>query len=63
MITDQKALILGHPLWHTNEGLWQPEQIGAMQELRSRFPELKIDFCDIRDFTRKPAKYALRLRS
>lgn len=63
LITDQKALILGHPLWHTNEGLWQPEQIGAMQELRSRFPELKIDFCDIRDFTRKPAKYALRLRS
>ena len=62
LISGQKALILGHPLWHTNEGLWQPAQIGAMQELRSRFPDLKIDFCDVRDFTRKPAKYALRLR-
>lgn len=62
LISGQKAQILGHPLWHTNEGLWQTPQIEAMHELRARLPNLSIKFCDVRDFVRRPAKYALDLR-
>ena len=61
LISGQKAQILGHPLWHTNEGLWQTPQTEAMIELRASRPNLNIVFCDVRDFIRRPARYALDL--
>lgn len=57
----KKALVLGHPLWHTQEGYLQPQQMGARDELLRA--GLQPDFVDIRDFTSRMASYYLRLQS
>ncbi|MFY7926113.1 MAG: DEAD/DEAH box helicase [Aquidulcibacter sp.] len=56
-----RALVLGHPLWHTDPGYLQPEQIQARDELRL----LGIDaqFVDARDFAMRMANYYLRLQA
>tara|TARA_R110002124_G_scaffold149220_1_gene315079 strand:- start:228125 stop:233587 length:5463 start_codon:yes stop_codon:yes gene_type:complete len=56
-----RALVLGHPLWHTQNGLLQPQQMSARDELRN----IGIDpiFVDVRDFAARSAAYFLRLQS
>lgn len=61
LVSKDKALLLGHPLWHTREGLWQPQQVDARNELRARGIEAKC--VDVRDFTARPASYYMELRS
>jgi DEAD/DEAH box helicase domain-containing protein len=56
-----KALVLGHPLWHTDEAWLQPQQILARDELRLR--GLQPLFVDMRDFAAHMAAYYLRLTS
>ncbi len=58
--TKQRALVLGHPLWHTKEGLWQPRQLEARNELRAK--GLEAQFVDVRDFAYRPAQYFLELQ-
>ncbi|WP_135503049.1 DEAD/DEAH box helicase [Roseovarius aestuariivivens] len=60
IVNGKKALLLGHPLWHTREGLWQPRQREARDELRAKGIEAK--FVDVRDFAYRTAKYFLELR-
>lgn len=60
IVADKKALLLGHPLWHTREGLWQPVQYHARDDLRARGIEAK--FVDVRDFANRTAKYFMELR-
>jgi DEAD/DEAH box helicase domain-containing protein len=57
---NSRALVLSHPLWHTRQGLWQPRQDGARQELNSLGVQY-VDCVDIRDFEMRPARYYLRL--
>lgn len=59
LIAGKKGLILGHPLWHTREGLWQPQQTEARNELRAAGVEATL--VDVRDFTYQPAKYYMEL--
>ena len=64
LINGQKAHVLGHPLWHTGaEGLWQPKQLEARDELRSINWNYDIQFIDVRDFVSQPAKYFMELRA
>ncbi|MEW9836219.1 DEAD/DEAH box helicase [Mesorhizobium marinum] len=57
----RKALVLGHPLWHTMEGYLQAEQSAARDELLSK--GLQPEFVDMRDFASRMAAYYLRLQS
>ena len=57
----QKALVLGHPLWHTQEGYLQPQQAAARDELLRL--GLQPEFVDLRDFAGRMAFYYLRLNS
>ncbi|ASP58460.1 hypothetical protein CDO30_09155 [Sinorhizobium meliloti] len=57
----RKALVLGHPLWHTDAGHLQPQQIQARDELRLDGTE--AEFVDARDFSTRMANYYLRLQS
>ncbi len=54
----QKAIILCHPLWHTREGLANPIQISARNNLISTIGrEFTIMFVDIRDLRLRPQIY------
>lgn len=55
-----KALVIGHPLWHTDPAHLQPMQIQARDELRSE--GIEPIFIDVRDFSARMASYFLRLR-
>jgi DEAD/DEAH box helicase domain-containing protein len=55
-----KALVVGHPLWHTEPGHLQPMQIQARDALRSE--GIEPIFVDVRDFSARLASYFLRLR-
>lgn len=57
---DKKAIVLGHPLWHTRSGLLNAKQNQIRSELYSRGVD-HIDFVDVKDFTSKLAKYYLKL--
>lgn len=57
----KKALVMGHPLWHTGEGYLQPLQKQARDNLASEGKE--AIFVDVRDFTSRMASYFLRLRT
>jgi DEAD/DEAH box helicase domain-containing protein len=57
----KKALVVGHPLWHTREGHLQPAQNIARDELRMM--GIEPEFVDARDFASKMAAYYLRLQS
>jgi len=56
----KRALVVGHPLWHTDAGHLQPMQTQARDELRSEGVE--AIFVDVRDFSARMASYFLRLR-
>ena len=56
----ERGIVLGHPLWHTTEGLAQPAQHKALASLRSSLgvysnPRL----VDTRDFAARPVTYLL----
>jgi DEAD/DEAH box helicase domain-containing protein len=55
-----RALVLGHPLWHTQNGLLQPPQMSACDELRAS--GIEPIFVDVRDFAARSAAYFLRLQ-
>lgn len=57
----KKALVLGHPLWHTEPGYLQPQQIQARDELR--LGGVEAYFVDARDFSTRMANYYLRLQA
>lgn len=60
LVSGERALVLGHPLWHTREGLWQPRQYGARNELRAKGVEAR--FVDARDFAYRLSQYYMELR-
>ncbi|MFG6574183.1 DEAD/DEAH box helicase [Sulfitobacter sp. 1A13353] len=62
IIAANKALVLGHPLWHPREGLWQPQQVEARDELRAANGNIDLKFVDVRDFAHRQAKYFMDLR-
>lgn len=62
IVAGNKALVLGHPLWHPREGLWQPQQLEARDELRAANGNIDLKFVDVRDFAHRPAKYYMDLR-
>ena len=48
-------LILGHPLWHTREGLLNKYQLDVQEEIKSSFgSNSKIKFIDVREISTKP---------
>lgn len=56
----ERGIVLGHPLWHTTEGLAQPAQHKALASLRSSlgvFSNPKL--VDTRDFAARPVTYLL----
>lgn len=53
-----QALILGHPLWHSREGLATDQQINAKYELGAG---VACRFTDIRDLANRPNEYILSL--
>ena len=58
------GIILGHPLWHTAEGLAQEEQKEALDALKGDFHMgISHDFVDIRQFYKEPAKFLSRMVS
>ncbi len=57
----QKALVVGHPLWHTEEGYLQPAQRETRDQLR--LSGIEPTFVDARDFASRPATYYLLLQS
>lgn len=56
----RRALVLGHPLWHTQNGLLQSQQISARDELRTS--GIEPLFVDVRDFSARNAAYFLMLQ-
>jgi DEAD/DEAH box helicase domain-containing protein len=61
--SSQKALILGHPLWHTREGLVHARQNEAKEDLRNLHgPQLDCSFVDVREFNAHPQKFIVELR-
>ena len=56
------ALVLGHPLWHTVEGLEQKTQRQARAMLAANYAGIGHAYVDVRDFAIHPAKYFVRLR-
>jgi DEAD/DEAH box helicase domain-containing protein len=59
----ERGIVIGHPLWHVAEGLAQPQQLGAMQSLRSQLgPYSDVSLVDARDFAARPVTYFLRLQ-
>ncbi|TIL66185.1 DEAD/DEAH box helicase [Mesorhizobium sp.] len=56
-----RALVLGHPLWHNQNGLLQPAQLAARDELR--LVGADPIFVDVRDFAARGAAYYLRLHA
>jgi DEAD/DEAH box helicase domain-containing protein len=58
----RKALVLGHPLWHPRQGLWQPRQQAAWEDLVAQGIDA-VSFVDVREFESRPAKYFLRLKA
>jgi DEAD/DEAH box helicase domain-containing protein len=62
IVHDGKAIIAGHPLWHTAEGLAQPIQQKAIQSLRAKHGAgLDAFLVDARDLAIRPSTYLLRL--
>lgn len=59
-IHGKRALVLGHPLWHSQEGYLHPRQTEAATQLRLGNKEPV--FVDVRDFTARPATYYLALK-
>jgi len=59
---EQKALILGHPLWHSLEGLEQHPQRQARHALAANYPGISHQYVDVRDFAIHPAKYFVSIR-
>jgi DEAD/DEAH box helicase domain-containing protein len=56
------AIIVGHPLWHTKEGLAQPEQLAAMAAARARHgAALDVLLVDARDLAIRPSSYLVRI--
>ena len=61
---DARALVLGHPLWHTAEGLVQPIQLDAQDSFRAAHgSDVKIRFVDVRHLAVRFPEYFLELRS
>ena len=56
----KKALVVGHPLWHTEPNYLQPMQLQARDDLRSE--GVDAVFVDVRDFSARMASYFLKLR-
>tara|TARA_R110000868_G_scaffold91194_8_gene252982 strand:+ start:23 stop:5002 length:4980 start_codon:yes stop_codon:yes gene_type:complete len=59
---ERNALVVGHPLWHTFEGLEQQPQRRARDALAANYPGIGHKYVDVRDFAIHPAKYFLLLR-
>lgn len=56
------AIILGHPLWHTRDGLLNDIQLTARNKLIGEFgPALAVAFADIREFVSRPQNFVVRL--
>jgi len=62
IVTGNAAIIVGHPLWHTKEGLAQPIQLAAMEAARARHGAgLDVMLVDARDLAIRPSAYLARL--
>jgi DEAD/DEAH box helicase domain-containing protein len=62
LLANGKAIILGHPLWHTQPGYLQARQVQARDEIRA-IHGIEPSFVDVRDFTSRMASYYLGLQS
>ena len=62
IVAGRRAIVLGHPLWHTAGGLAQPSQVEAITSLRAAHGEdLDVILADARDFGIRPATYMVKL--
>ena len=62
VLGEQRALILGHPLWHQREGLATDRQLNTKYELEGRYGVgIHCDFIDIRELVIRPQKFILML--
>lgn len=58
IVSGQKAIVLGHPLWHVAGGLAQPTQLAAIDSLRAAHGAgLDVLLADVRDFGIRPSRY------
>ena len=58
---ESRALVVGHPLWHTAGELLNERQLKARESLLADHPEMQIDFCDVRQLVRKPQEFIVEL--
>lgn len=61
LVANGKAIVLGHPLWHTQPGYLKPRQVQARDEVRAAHG-IEPTFGDVRDFTSRMASYYLGLQ-
>jgi len=57
---NKHAFVIGHPLWHTRQGLWVPQQETAFEDLFAQGFD-RVEFLDIRDLESRPASFFLKL--
>lgn len=59
----ERGMVIGHPLWHVAEGLYQPQQLRATESLRAALGAYsEVTFADARDFAARPVTYFLRIQ-
>lgn len=61
LVANGKAIVLGHPLWHTQPGYLQPRQVQARDEVRATHGT-EPSFADVREFASRMASYYLSLQ-
>jgi len=59
IIHNGKAIVLGHPLWHTEHKYLNTRQKEIRSELSRR--DVRPDFVDVRDFRSKLVEYYIKL--
>lgn len=61
MLGKSRSLVIGHPLWHSREGLATDQQLKAKESLQENYPDMHVNFCDVRELVNKPQKFMLQL--
>jgi DEAD/DEAH box helicase domain-containing protein len=62
IVAGQKAIVLGHPLWHVAGGLAQPRQQSAIEALRAAYGgDIDVSLVDARDLGIRQGAYLVRM--
>lgn len=54
IVSDNKAIIVTHPMWHKNDGLCTDAQLLAQDQLRANYRNIDCRYVDIRNLLLRP---------